>query len=174
MKRISLIVTALAVLFLWSGCFDKKASCSDTQAKDMVHNIVSEKVAEDVGLYLLLEETKKEKSQKGKDVDNPFVENMMLIVLRPLYQTQKDQKGTKAHEAYERAKKHVANLKFSLDNIVTTSQSNTGKQASCKATANFGDGKKVVASYDLEYQVSVTDDNKKILVEVNSMKDVTK
>lgn len=169
-----MIATTMMVLFLWSGCFDKKASCSDTQAKELVHNLVSEKVAEDVGLYLLLEDAKKEKAKKGKDVDNPFVENMMLIVLRPLYQTQKDQKGTKAHEAYERAKKHVASLKFSLDNIITTSRSNTGKQATCKATANFSDGKKVVASYDVDYQVSVTDDNKKILVEVNTMKDVTK
>ena len=172
MLRFSLIVL---IALLLSGCTKKdEISCSNETVQSLVHELTQDAVADTIALENIKDDPEKAGMilMIGMMCANSanFAECFKNIdALSQLGGKNKANLSQKLREAlqYDKAVELAKQAKFSMSDFLTKSKDKELHKVECQAVATYDTGKKRY-SYFVEYDAQLTDDGKKVYVEIKN------
>ncbi|MBE0515642.1 hypothetical protein [Sulfurimonas sp.] len=163
-------VMSLVVAVSLTGCFEEKVRCNNDEAISLVKELIFDNQENVVFDNVLLMDRKRE--LKNEPTDNEFVTNMILngqmdgMGLMAI-QIQKGQGDSAIAKKYKLLMGEINSVKIAIQDIVTISKDKEINKVQCQASSNISYS---IGTYpfDLIYTVQTTDDEKKLLVNIES------
>lgn len=154
------------ITITFTGCFEEEIACNSQPVQELVHEISSDTIKDKLAIKKFVAANKKEGGDSFTDnmINSGAMDNFYIM----LFQTQKNEKGSKVYNIYQEVENEFKSHKFSLNDLRTISKDKELDKVECVGIIHIS-LQSTSFDFNVEYTAQLTDNKEKVYVELLSL-----